>query len=91
MGKTCQSFVHGSLCHQTLTSQFDLDEVTRARPRQGVPKPVVEASEDNITGVSGATLWGPLLNRLNIVDLGDEWGCAPSDRMATPARSACGR
>jgi hypothetical protein len=59
------------------TALFELEEVTRARPRKAVPKPVVAASEDDITGVSGAALWGPLLDRLNVVGLGDEVGLRP--------------
>lgn len=59
------------------TALFDLEEVTRARPHKAVPKPVVAASEDDITGVSGAALWGPLLDRLNLVGLGDAVGLRP--------------
>jgi hypothetical protein len=42
-----------------------------ARPSWAVPTPVVRASEDSVTPVAGAALWGPLLDRLNVVDEAD--------------------
>ena len=46
---------------------FDVEDVVRARPVRSVPTPVVTASEDDLTGVAGVALWGPLLDRLNAV------------------------
>lgn len=45
-----------------------------ARPRWSVPSPVVRASEDSVTPVAGVALWGPLLDRLNVVDEADRRG-----------------
>ena len=59
------------------TRLFEIEEPVAARPRLGVPRPVVEASEDDVTGVSGAALWGPLLDRLNLVDVADAVGLRP--------------
>ncbi|MDQ3973149.1 MAG: IS1380 family transposase, partial [Actinomycetota bacterium] len=59
------------------TRLFEVEEPVAARPRGGVPKPVVEASQDDVTGVSGAALWGPLLDRLNLRKVGDEVGLRP--------------
>jgi len=50
---------------------FEVDEPDRSRPVEAVPKVTVEASQDDLTPLSGAALWGPLLDRLNVVDIGD--------------------
>jgi hypothetical protein len=46
---------------------FDVEDVVLPRPARGVPAPVVTASEDDLTPVAGVVLWGPLLDRLNLV------------------------
>lgn len=50
---------------------FEVQEVSTVRSRRGVPKPVVVATEDDLTPVAGVALWGPLLDRLNVVDVAD--------------------
>ncbi len=46
---------------------FPLDGLLTARPPAAVPKPVASASEEDLTPVAGVALWGPLLDRLNVV------------------------
>jgi hypothetical protein len=46
---------------------FEVEDVVLARPAPSVPAPVVTASEDDLTPVAGVALWGPLLDRLNVV------------------------
>lgn len=50
---------------------------TRSSPVRGVPAPEVRASEDSITPVAGAVLWGPLLDRLGLVEEADRRGVRP--------------
>ncbi len=40
-------------------------------PDWSVPRVIVRASEDSVTPVAGVALWGPLLDRLNILDEAD--------------------
>lgn len=56
---------------------FDVEDVVVARPERPVPTPVVTASEEDLTPVAGAALWGPLLDRLNVVDEADRRGLRP--------------
>jgi hypothetical protein len=53
---------------------FEVEDVVRARPVRSVPAPVVTASEDDLTRVAWVALWGPLLDRLNVVDEADQRG-----------------
>ena len=53
---------------------FEVEDVVLARPVRSVPGPVVTASEDDLTPVAGVVLWGPLLDRLNVVAEGDRRG-----------------
>jgi hypothetical protein len=53
---------------------FEVEDVVLARPRRSVPTPVVTASEDDLTPVAGVALWGPLLDRLNLVAEADRRG-----------------
>ena len=53
------------------------DKAPPFNPYARLSEPVVETTEDEVTGVSGAALWGPLLDRLNIVDVADEVGLRP--------------
>lgn len=53
---------------------FEVEDVVRARPARPVPAPVVSASEDDLTPVAGVALWGPLLDRLNLVAEADRRG-----------------
>jgi hypothetical protein len=45
-----------------------------ASPKCAVPHLVVTASEDDLTPVAGVALWGPLLDRLNVVAEADRRG-----------------
>jgi hypothetical protein len=56
---------------------FDVEDVVLARPAAAVPAPVVGASELDLTPVAGVALWGPLLDRLNVVDESDRRGLRP--------------
>jgi hypothetical protein len=40
-------------------------------------RPVIIASEDDLTPVAGVALWGPLLDRLNLVAEADRWVLRP--------------
>jgi hypothetical protein len=56
---------------------FDVDDPVLARPARPVPTPVVSASEQDLTTVAGVALWGPLLDRLNLVAEADRRGLRP--------------
>ena len=51
---------------------FDVGTTVVQRPQGGVANVGVEAGEDSVTGVAGAVLWGPLLDRLGLVATADE-------------------
>lgn len=56
---------------------FDVEDERLAGPVRSVPTPVVGASEQDLTPVAGVALWGPLLDRLNVVDEADRCGLRP--------------
>jgi hypothetical protein len=56
---------------------FDVEDELLARPARAVPTPVVAASETDLTAVAGVALWGPLLDRLNVVAEADRRGLRP--------------
>jgi hypothetical protein len=56
---------------------FDVEDELLARPARSVPSPVVAASEEDLTPVAGVALWGPLLDRLNVVAEADLARSAP--------------
>jgi hypothetical protein len=56
---------------------FPVDGLVVARPAAAVPKPVASASEEDLTPVAGVALWGPLLDRLNVVAEADRRGLRP--------------
>jgi hypothetical protein len=56
---------------------FDVEDVVLARPARSVPAPVVRSSEEDLTPVAGVALWGPLLDRLNVVAEADRRGLRP--------------
>lgn len=56
---------------------FDVEDELLARPARAVPFPVVTASEEDLTPVAGVSLWGPLLDRLNVVAEADRRGLRP--------------
>ena len=70
---------------------FDVEDVVLARPVRAVPSPVVSASEGDLTPVAGVALWGPLLDRLNLVAEADRRGLRPIGVGATPAGGVTGR
>lgn len=51
---------------------FEVEEPAGARAAGGVPKPQVQACEDDLTQVAGVALWGPWLDRIGLVDVADE-------------------
>lgn len=51
---------------------FDAEII--ARPRRESAPVVVTVSDESVTGVAGAALWGPLLDRLNLVEVADRRG-----------------
>lgn len=56
---------------------FDVEDLVLARPEVSVPTPVVSASEEDLTPVAGVALWGPVLDRLNLVAEADRRGLRP--------------
>jgi hypothetical protein len=56
---------------------FDIDDMVIARPFQRVAPVVVEATEDDVTGVGGIALFGELLDRLGLVTAADRRGLRP--------------
>ncbi len=56
---------------------FEVDDDVLAGPIRSVPTPVVGASEEDLTPVAGVALWGPLLDRLNVVAEADRRGLRP--------------
>ena len=56
---------------------FDVEDDLLARPARAVPSPVVAASETDLTPVAGVALWGPLLDRLNVVAEADRRALRP--------------
>ncbi|HEY5186729.1 MAG TPA: hypothetical protein VIM19_17915, partial [Actinomycetes bacterium] len=56
---------------------FDVEDALLVRPARIVPTPVAGASETDLTPVAGVTLWGPLLDRFNVVAEADRRGLRP--------------
>src|SRR5439155_1047771 len=56
---------------------FEVEDELVARPARRVPSPVVGASETDLTPVAGVALWGPLLDRLNVVAEADRRALRP--------------
>jgi len=57
--------------------RFELDDSVVSRPARAVAHPLVEASEDSVTGVAGIALWGELLDHLGLVGEADRRGLRP--------------
>lgn len=55
---------------------FDAGELI-GRPRREVAAVKVEIADEEVTGVAGVALWGPLLDRLDVVGVADERGLRP--------------
>ena len=62
---------------KTTPTLFDIDDMVIARPWQRVAPVVVEATEDDVTGVAGIALFGELLDHLGLVDSADRRGLRP--------------
>ncbi len=56
---------------------FTIDDMVVTRPFQRVAPVVVEATEDDVTGVAGLALFGELLDHLGLVDVADRRGLRP--------------
>jgi hypothetical protein len=56
---------------------FDVDDAVLTRPGESVPSSVVSRSGQDLTTVAGVALWGPLLDRLNLVAEADRRGVRP--------------
>ena len=56
---------------------FELGDEVVGRAVRAVAHPVVEASEDSVTGVAGVALWGELLDRLGLVGEADRRDLRP--------------
>ncbi len=56
---------------------FEIDDMVIARPFQRVAPVVVEATEDDVTGVAGIALFGELLDHLGLVQAADRRGLRP--------------
>lgn len=55
---------------------FDVGD-TVGRPAREVARVRVTVADEEVTGVAGVALWGPLLDRLNLVGVGDARGLRP--------------
>ena len=55
---------------------FDVGEII-VRPRRESARVKPTVTDDEVTGVAGVVLWGPLLDRLNVVDVADRRGLRP--------------
>ncbi len=49
---------------------FDAGEII-SRPRREAAPVKVSVTDEDVTGVAGVALWGPMLDRLNLVDVAD--------------------
>jgi hypothetical protein len=56
---------------------FAIDDMVISRPFQRVAPVVVEATEDDVTGVAGIALFGELLDHLGLVEAADRRGLRP--------------
>ena len=60
----------------TTAALFDVGEMI-GRPRRESARVKPTVTDDEVTGVAGVVLWGPLLDRLNVVDAADRRGLRP--------------
>jgi hypothetical protein len=59
-----------------IATLFDAGDLI-VRPRREAAAVKVEVVDEDVTGVAGVALWGPLLDRLNLVDVADARGLRP--------------
>jgi hypothetical protein len=62
---------------KTTPTLFEIDDMVIARPWLRVAPVVVEATEDDVTGVAGIALFGELLDHLGLVTAADRRGLRP--------------
>ena len=62
---------------KTTPTLFEIEDPVVARPWQRVAPVVIEATEDDVTGVAGIALFGELLDHLGLVDAADRRGLRP--------------
>ncbi len=60
----------------TTATLFDVGEIV-GRPRRESARVTPTVTDDEVTGVAGVALWGPLLDRLGLVDVADRRGLRP--------------
>ena len=56
---------------------FDAGEIITRPRREAAPVKVSEIADEDVTGVAGVALVGPMLDRLNVVDVADARGLRP--------------
>lgn len=61
---------------KTTATLFDVGEII-AKPRREATRVIVEIADEEVTGVAGVALWGPFLDRLNLVGVADARGLRP--------------
>lgn len=62
---------------KTTSTLFEVADPLISRPSRSVGRPVVEASEDSVTGVAGVALWGEMLDHLGLLGEGDRRNLRP--------------
>ena len=60
----------------TTATLFDAGEIM-GRPGRESARVKATVTDEEVTGVAGVALWGPLLDRLNVVDVADRRGLRP--------------
>lgn len=60
----------------TTATLFDVGEII-GRPRRESARVRPTVADEEVTGVAGVALWGPLLDRLNVVEAADRRGLRP--------------
>jgi hypothetical protein len=61
---------------KTTATLFDAGEIV-GRPRRESARATPTVADEEVTGVAGVALWGPLLDRLNVVEVADRRGLRP--------------
>ena len=61
---------------KTTATLFDAGEIV-GRPRRESARVTPTVADEEVTGVAGVALWGPLLDRLNVVEVADRRGLRP--------------
>jgi hypothetical protein len=61
---------------KTTATLFDAGEIV-GRPRRESARVTPTVADEEVTGVAGVALWGPLLDRLNVVEVADRCGLRP--------------